>query len=64
MYCVARQWKFAISVIEIGGRCANFLKQMYDDVVTACVNVVYFLLLNFSWCHGGCVSISSYSKLY
>ena len=52
------------SVIEIGGRCATFLQQMYDDVVTACVNVMYFLLLNFSWCHGVCVSISSYSKLY
>ena len=65
MYCVARQWKFAISVIGIGGRCAKFLQQMYDDVVTAwCVNVVYFLLLNFSWCHGVCVSISSYSKHY
>ena len=35
------------SVIGIGGRCATFLQQMYDDVVTARVNVVYFLLLNF-----------------
>ncbi len=47
MYCVARQWKCASSFIEIGGRCATFLQQMYDDVVTACVNVVHFLLLNF-----------------
>ena len=53
MHCVARQGKFASSVInETGGQCAKFLQQMYDDVVTACVNVVYFLLLNFSWCHG------------
>ena len=47
MYFVARQWKCVSSIIEIGGRFANFLQQMYDDVVTACVNVVYFLLLNF-----------------
>ena len=38
------------------------LQQMYDDVVTAGVNVVYFLLLNFSCCHGACVSIPSYNK--
>ena len=39
--------KCASSVIEIGSQCAKCLHQMYDDVVTACVNVVYFLLLNF-----------------
>ena len=43
MYCVTRQWKCASSVIEIGDRCATFLQQMYDDVVTACVNVVLVL---------------------
>ena len=47
-----------IGASELAVRKRQFcLQKMYGDAVTACLNVVYLLLLNFSWCNGVCESI-------